>query len=507
MLPNTTDLITSELGYMIFARGHRGIIVSNQYANAAPTTLRAKGEINVGNISRTLDPDTFKVIDNPYPSAINFNKVTVNGFSPQTTAGISFYLWDPKFAGNSNVGGWVACTSKGDGFYWVTANGSGYVNGTFDGTIESGAAFLMPASPGSISFTENCKVTTSSTKGIASRPIGVTAPSDKMDYFATNLLSGSDASATEVDGVINAGSHDFDNAVNERDAPKLISFQTKEKISILREGKKLSIELRKKITADDTIFYHLSKLNLGTYQFVFIRKSVNSLLTAVLEDKFTRQSIVMPLTDTVAVPFNITNESASADPERFRVVFKKSANFNHIEATVIGSDIKVEWKLNNELNTRLYEIERSLDGINFSVIGSTNSLGNNLRSTAYNWLDENLNAGLYFYRVKSTSKIEEISYSDIVKARIVRSLPSMYILSNPITDNNIQLRINQAVLGVYRVRLLNAAGQPLLQQTVAHSGSNATHTIQPEHQLPAGTYQLQVINPAGKKQVLSIVVQ
>jgi hypothetical protein len=47
----------------------------------------------------------------------------------------------------------------------------------------------------------------------------------------------------------------------------------------------------------------------------------------------------------------------------------------------------------------------------------------------------------------------------------------------------------------------------LLQQTVSHTGINATHIIQPEHKLAAGTYQLQVINPAGKKQVLSIIVQ
>jgi hypothetical protein len=100
-----------------------------------------------------------------------------------------------------------------------------------------------------------------------------------------------------------------------------------------------------------------------------------------------------------------------------------------------------------------------------------------------------------------------VAYSEIAKVKVVKGTPGMYIFPNPITDNNIQLQINQPAQGKYKVRLLNAAGQLLLQQTVSHTGINATHIIQPEHKLAAGTYQLQVINPAGKKQVLSIIVQ
>jgi hypothetical protein len=100
-----------------------------------------------------------------------------------------------------------------------------------------------------------------------------------------------------------------------------------------------------------------------------------------------------------------------------------------------------------------------------------------------------------------------VAYSEIAKVKVVKGTPGMYIFPNPITDNNIQLQINQPAQGKCKVRLLNAAGQLLLQQTVSHTGINATHIIQPEHKLAAGTYQLQVINPAGKKQVLSIIVQ
>lgn len=83
----------------------------------------------------------------------------------------------------------------------------------------------------------------------------------------------------------------------------------------------------------------------------------------------------------------------------------------------------------------------------------------------------------------------------------------MYVFPNPVTDDNINLQLNLTVQGVYRVRLINAAGQELLKQNIAHPGSNATHKITPAQMLTKGTYVLEVMGTDKQKNILKVVIQ
>ena len=265
---------------------------------------------------------------------------------------------------------------------------------------------------------------------------------------------------------------------------------------------------RQPLTENDTLFFSLKRSRQLSYGIHFMLKNLQGEnLNAYFEDTYLKTTIPLNMSGDTRADFEINGNAASADPNRFRVVFKKAVHHTSINASLINSDVAVEWSILNETDISHHEIERSVDGINFIKMGTVNCAGNSTGSVGYQWLDVQPAIGIYYYRIRSIGLYGAVAYSETVKVKVVRSTPGMYIYPNPVTDNNIQLRINQALQGVYRVRLLNEAGQLLKQQTVSHTGTNATHTIQSERKLPAGTYQLQVISPAGKKQVLSIIVQ
>jgi hypothetical protein len=49
----------------------------------------------------------------------------------------------------------------------------------------------------------------------------------------------------------------------------------------------------------------------------------------------------------------------------------------------------VDWTVENEVNISKYEVEKSIDGVNYSKVNSTLAIGANNTTTNYKWLDQN----------------------------------------------------------------------------------------------------------------------
>ena len=83
-----------------------------------------------------------------------------------------------------------------------------------------------------------------------------------------------------------------------------------------------------------------------------------------------------------------------------------------------GKNNLLNWATASEQNSKQFDVERSLNGINFSRIATVNAIGNSTQTHSYNYTDHNidlLNSTIMFYRLK------EIDYSGISKySNIVR---------------------------------------------------------------------------------------
>ncbi|UEG49375.1 YDG domain-containing protein [Ferruginibacter lapsinanis] len=513
---STSTTITNYNAYMLFVRGDRSITVSTQYINTTGgDNLRIRGKINIGDTAVNIVTGK-QALSNPYPSAITMNNVTYKGAAIGSDNTKTYYMWDPKLLGSKGVGAWVTFTSTGLNSYTVVPNSIDAGNMSAYGTtgkIESGGTFFInnTGSAGTIVFHESDKLTTSGIEGLASRPGENATPASNpsISSFYTNLAY-IDANQTPIlaDGVATIYSENFNNEVDEQDAMKLQTFQTKEKISLLRNDSNLAVEKRRTIVVDDTIFLQMLKLDFNySYQLQFVGNNFANGLTAYLIDKYLDKKYIIPTEGITRHNFTTNATTGSIDINRFKIVFKLPnggllpVNFSLVNAMRNNDKIIVDWKVENEINIKEYEVERSADGINFTKVNTTTATGS--PGNNYSWTDLNANAGNNFYRIKSIGKDGSILYSNIVKVSYADAIAGFTVYPNPTTDGKISVNFSNADKGRYTLKLFNNIGQLLQSKSIEHAGGNSTISLQ--NLTAKGIYHVEINKPDNTTQTIKVM--
>jgi hypothetical protein len=499
--------VTDQQGWMLFVRGSRGFAIGDQYTPSQNTTLEPKGRINIGNVVIPVAAGR-QVIGNPYPSAISLLDVDVAGTLGRSG---SYHMWDPKmFTSYTQPGKWVSFTGIGSSFVQTTS-ASAYPS---NGTIESGQAFLMDvATAGNITFHETDKLAlTSSLVGIANATGARPVANPVFPMIRSDIYAKSDSTYRLTDGVLNIFNADFNNAANEDDAKKIISFNTKENLSILRDSSKIAIEKRSDLQQTDTIFFAMSKFNELPYRFRFEASDFAPGYQAFLEDKFTGSRTSLNINGVSEVDFNITANPLSKAEDRFRIVFRSSyivlpVTFTSVKAWQQNSNITVQWNVANETNIKAFDVEKSTDGSHFSKVNTTLSLGNFAGNRSYNWLDEHAITGYNYYRIVSKGTDAGSQYSQVVKVNMAGSKGSISLFANPVTDGNIRLNFKEMEQGSYTARLLNEAGQLIFGSTVNHAGGSSINSLPYHQKITPGIYNLEITTAGLKKTVLKLIIQ
>ncbi len=97
-------------------------------------------------------------------------------------------------------------------------------------------------------------------------------------------------------------------------------------------------------------------------------------------------------------------------------------------AFVSGGNVNLEWKTATETNNNLFEIERrQTNKYDWSVIGFRKGAGTTTEAKSYSFIDENLSAGDYQYRLKQIDFDGSFEYSNIIDVEIIS--PSGFVLA------------------------------------------------------------------------------
>jgi len=178
-------------------------------------------------------------------------------------------------------------------------------------------------------------------------------------------------------------------------------------------------------------------------------------------------------------------------------------NFVKIKAYQNERIINVEWDVENELNTAVYQVERSANGYDFNNIGTIQPKINNGGNENYRWPDLHPLSLTNFYRIKNIALDGSIQYSKIVKV-IDAVQQGIELYSNPVTDGIIQLHFNQMPEGVYTVQMFTITGQLLMSKQLQHRMNNTRESVKPGNQVAHGNYQLVISGPNSIKVVRKI---
>lgn len=165
-----------------------------------------------------------------------------------------------------------------------------------------------------------------------------------------------------------------------------------------------------------------------------------------------------------------------------------------------GSNAVLNWTTLTESNTDHFEIERSSDGVNFSVAGTKGSGTNSVVIKNYQYIDPiNQNSGMIYYRLRTVDKDGHGVYSKVITLRIASGLVKDYsVFPNPFTTS-LTLQISAEKATSVTVRISNALGQPVVNRRIALNQGENTVVLQSELQnLKPGMHLMEIVSDDGK---------
>ncbi len=101
----------------------------------------------------------------------------------------------------------------------------------------------------------------------------------------------------------------------------------------------------------------------------------------------------------------------------------------------------LKWSTANEMNNKGFEVQKSLNGQNFTKIGFVTSHGNSSQVTNYNFFDAKLLSGSNYYRLKQIDNDGKFSYSSIINLDFTKF--DWSVLSNPSNNVWVQLQLDK----------------------------------------------------------------
>lgn len=104
----------------------------------------------------------------------------------------------------------------------------------------------------------------------------------------------------------------------------------------------------------------------------------------------------------------------------------------YVEARLDDERGVIAWGTASELNNRGFEIERSADGLRWEDIAWVDGAGTSTEENHYSFIDNNLNEGNNYYRLKQVDFDGEVNYSQLVSIYVETSeLDAVGVFPNP----------------------------------------------------------------------------
>jgi uncharacterized repeat protein (TIGR03803 family) len=192
---------------------------------------------------------------------------------------------------------------------------------------------------------------------------------------------------------------------------------------------------------------------------------------------FKNENSCLPAITTIANPIATTVEAWGADYvltgsiSSFSSFYFANKSSTALPLTLLEFDVRLQnknallnWKTDNEQNTAYFEIERSLDGTNYTSAGKVIS-ANTASVHAYSFIDPNIKAlstPVIYYRLKQADINERFTYSKIISLNIINS-NSVLFSPNPVT-NKAKLTIIMNEPGPVNARIIDNTGRLVHQQ-------------------------------------------
>ena len=107
----------------------------------------------------------------------------------------------------------------------------------------------------------------------------------------------------------------------------------------------------------------------------------------------------------------------------------------HFEVSKRDKNIMVHWSTASEINNDFFQVEHSVDGVQFDRIEYVKGVGNSVQINHYNALHKNPTNGVNYYRLKQVDYDGLFAYSDIVSIEFREEKNEVSVFPNPFTES------------------------------------------------------------------------
>jgi len=178
----------------------------------------------------------------------------------------------------------------------------------------------------------------------------------------------------------------------------------------------------------------------------------------------------------------------------------------NFDATYNGKSVDVKWSTASETNNDYFTVLRTTDGMNYSSIGTLQSLapgGNSISALLYSLNDATAKIGTNYYRLKQTDLNGDYNYSAIVPVTIGNNDVPFTVTPNP-AKNTIDL-FYEADGTISVLKITDARGKEIYAEQLENVAGKQKHTIN-INKFPAGIYFM-ALTTGTKTQRVKLVKQ
>lgn len=137
-----------------------------------------------------------------------------------------------------------------------------------------------------------------------------------------------------------------------------------------------------------------------------------------------------------------TDPSVAIDDIRLSTPTPLPANLLSFDAVKQAKSVKISWITAQEVNVKHFEIERSLESLNFKKIGTVKASGNQQSSTnSYSFQDAQVVPGAVYYRLKTVDLDGNFKYSKTVRVISPDLQDDIKVLSSDIESSQLTFNV------------------------------------------------------------------
>ncbi len=171
-----------------------------------------------------------------------------------------------------------------------------------------------------------------------------------------------------------------------------------------------------------------------------------------------------------------------------------------------NEQVALQWSTASEHNASHFDVEKSREGENWTLVKTIPAIGNSTQLTSYYCLDEFPTSSTTYYRLSQTDVNGTEKKYDIISANCQHDTEfSLLIYPNP-SNGDYTIQLNNALAGNYAIEIVALSGQ-LIQRAFNTITSSETTVIKSTDSLRKGTYFVRLLKDEVLLETTKLIVE